>query len=148
MQTTRNARQNYLAVKRDRRRRLRIEQRSAKFNYKERNEILYLLGFDSYADYLLSPIWADIRNEVLAREPQCQICRVTKSTEAHHRQYTKQNLMKAIFCDMVACCRYCHNKIEFLPNGDKRFIIKEPIIKAKTRQEYRLFPLKRRRRKR
>lgn len=85
--------------------------------YSERNQILKKLGFGSYADYLKSLMWTDIRNDFLLHNPTCCKCGVS-ATQVHHSQYTYDNLRGRSTQFLHAVCRPCHESAE-TTNGRK-----------------------------
>ena len=73
---------------------------------------LRALGFATYADYLASPHWADLRQRYFASKlykGRCFSCRETKAIELHHRTYAR--LGREYLGDMVALCHACHQKV-------------------------------------
>jgi hypothetical protein len=87
--------------------------------YRGRDRILRELGFEAYADYLASELWATIRKRVLGKEKwTCKRCG-RKGTQVHHIQYTKENLSGRSLSRMVCLCAHCHEKSERLPDGTK-----------------------------
>lgn len=76
------------------------------------------LGFRSYADYLASPHWADVRKRFYAsacvsRSPDgkacCAACRSTNRLSVHHRTYKR--LGHERLTDLMAVCDDCHKVI-------------------------------------
>lgn len=91
-------------------------------HYKQRNESLKKLGFNSYKEYLSSPLWKGIRLKVMDRENNiCQICHITKAEHIHHHNYAYKTLRgdKRKLRHLVAICKNCHEKAEFLDNSLK-----------------------------
>lgn len=88
--------------------------------YKERDAILVEMGFKDYNDYLLSPLWSDIKTKALnTLGRKCSIC--SKHTYLiHHRNYTKENLTGTTFEWLTPICDKCHGAIEFNHRGRKR----------------------------
>ena len=66
-----------------------------------------------YAEYLKSPEWARIRNEVCSQaEWCCQLCGVHSSKavlEVHHRSYKRAG-KPGEMRDCVALCADCHSR--------------------------------------
>ncbi|MEE9573011.1 MAG: hypothetical protein V3W20_08190 [Candidatus Neomarinimicrobiota bacterium] len=52
-----------------------------------------------------------VRAEYLEEHPKCEVCKVSDSTEAHHKRGRLGKLLidKEFF---LACCRPCHQNIE------------------------------------
>jgi 5-methylcytosine-specific restriction endonuclease McrA len=80
--------------------------------YAYRNENLRHLGFASYAAYLQSPLWRDIRTRVLERDASVCGCCGKKATQVHHRAYDPQTLRGESLDSLSAVCARCHRKIE------------------------------------
>lgn len=71
--------------------------------------ILKQLGFDSYSDYLASPLWKQIRKKFF-RPKRRRLCRICKepATEIHHLAYYRGVLLGRFLGHMVPLCRECH----------------------------------------
>ena len=70
---------------------------------------LRTLGFRSYRAYLDSPLWASIRERVMAKtEGKCVRCWYTAS-QVHHYAYTEENLRGEDLVGLEAICRDCHD---------------------------------------
>jgi 5-methylcytosine-specific restriction endonuclease McrA len=68
---------------------------------------------ERYADFLASPEWAIVRENVLLRDKgRCQICRANEATEAHHLRYDLG--WNNISC-IIAVCRDCHRHVHHIP---------------------------------
>ncbi len=88
--------------------------------YKQRDEVLFRLGFASYRDYLKSELWKLIREAKLAVDPKCEICN-SVAGQVHHIAYNRQVLQGKNRRKLVSVCEECHCKIEFHPpDGRKR----------------------------
>jgi 5-methylcytosine-specific restriction endonuclease McrA len=88
-------------------------------DYAERNALLERLGFSTYQDYLNSPLWARIREEVLRRNNRrCAIC-ISFATQVHHRKYTRDNLNGSNYKHLSPICASCHKAIERGGDGKK-----------------------------
>ena len=85
--------------------------------YVKRDELLFAMGYRSYADYLRSGAWKMVRKAVFSVRATCEACGKT-ATEVHHRRYTQDNLTGKSTDGLVAICRDCHEKIEF--NKDRK----------------------------
>lgn len=106
--------------------------------YERRNEVLHSLGFQSYKDYLCSPLWRLIRARVFQQKGRlCLLCG-SSATELHHHRYHRNDLIgkKTKFIDPI--CRECHEKIEF-SSGRKNKLHEAKIafqrIRSDRRQE-------------
>ena len=88
--------------------------------YAWRNDALREMGFDSYGEYLSSPLWRDIRCRVLSQAKHgCYICH-RPAEEVHHRSYGKSALTGECLKFLVPLCREHHQMIEFSRDGAKR----------------------------
>ena len=78
---------------------------------KERQDLL--LGRASpavFRRYYKTTHWMQIRDQKLARNPVCQLCRHRKATTAHHKNYAclfNEHLDR----DLDSVCNACHRKI-------------------------------------
>lgn len=64
------------------------------------------LGYASYADYLKSPAWRDVRERYIASDlPQVCMCGAT-SWELHHTTY--ERVGRERLDDLIPLCRTCH----------------------------------------
>lgn len=84
--------------------------------YGKRNANLRELGFANYSAYLASPLWRSIRQQVLADDPVCSVCRTKWATQVHHRQYDKDTLLGKALAQLTPICAACHHTSEV---GDK-----------------------------
>ena len=57
-----------------------------------------------------------LREKYLKQEPVCEVCRLQKSSEIHHRKGRDGD---NLFNEFLAVCRDCHNKIENNPEWAK-----------------------------
>lgn len=87
--------------------------------YVKRNEKLAAMGFESYAEYLASPLWKAIREAKIAVDPNCEICN-EKADHVHHLSYKPSVLRGQKRYWLVSVCKKCHHKIEFTRGGKKR----------------------------
>ena len=88
--------------------------------YAQRNALLPTLGFPTYADYLSSALWAEIRDAILDRDNgRCRVCK-EKAQAVHHLDYSELTLRGETLDQLIAICYNCHNKVEFKDNGEKR----------------------------
>lgn len=83
--------------------------------YAQRNEVLAGMGFVTYAAYLKSPLWGEIRQRVFATKGRrCWICRRRKvGRQVHHEYYTEANLTGEKLGGLRPTCRSCHLLVEF-----------------------------------
>ena len=88
--------------------------------YADRDDILKALGFDSYAAYLASTLWSDIRKRIYAKHgTYCKLCN-NLAWDLHHLSYDLATLAGKHLTKIVPICRDCHTLVEFWPNGQKR----------------------------
>lgn len=104
----------------------RRTQMSAKFNTRcldvvqKRDVVLRSMCFDSYASYLRSDIWKEIREAVMRKAKwMCRACG-RKAVHVHHRSYDKDTMSGRGMKNLIALCQDCHQAIEFSPSGTKR----------------------------
>lgn len=72
-----------------------------------RQELLRL-GFKTYADYLASTLWADIRDDAFARwGRRCKACGFT-ATQIHHANYANATLSGDTTDALWPVCGDCH----------------------------------------
>jgi hypothetical protein len=95
--------------------------RNALRGYYPRHVLVRELGFPSYAEYLKSEKWAEIRSAVLNENSDCRVCR-RPANQVHHLKYTKANLSGENRDDLVGICKECHFLVEYDEDGDKRTI--------------------------
>ena len=61
-----------------------------------------------YPEYLRSPAWRELRNQVLGRAGwRCEVCKA-HAEEIHHLTYA--NVGNEALEDLQALCRTCHQK--------------------------------------
>jgi hypothetical protein len=90
----------------------------------ERDSVLRILGFDSYADYLKSDLWAWIR-EALMKLPEakcCHCCKATTGLTWHHESYDIKLLIgnfanRRQYKSILRLCSECHRVGHFLQDG-------------------------------
>lgn len=93
--------------------------------YAERNRLVRRLGFTSYADYLKSRLWADIRARVMERDRRRCVMEhsgegcACQATEVHHRRYDLLTLMGGDLSGLVAVCRTHHQQAEYGRDGKR-----------------------------
>lgn len=77
------------------------------------------LGYKTYAEYLASPKWKEIREETFRRKGRkCYVCG-KKAECVHHKTYSKRT-MEGKTRSLIPLCKSCHVRIEFTPQGQKR----------------------------
>ncbi len=64
----------------------------------------------SYADYLKSEQWQQLRLKVLQRDGfRCQGCLAARATQVHHRSYGH---VRGEFCfELISLCDACHERL-------------------------------------
>ena len=98
---------------------MNCQTRSMVSAYAKRNDVLKLMGFESYGDYLKSHLWHSIRANVLRLNPKCVACE-KPSTEVHHGSYGYPTMSGSESQHLYSICRDHHQFIEFELNGEKR----------------------------
>lgn len=90
------------------------------FVYADRNRILRAMGFLTYADYINSDLWNDIRQRVLRRDQRrCCAC-LGPARQVHHLDYEAETLRGDSLDGLTTICDPCHTDAEFDPDGRKR----------------------------
>ena len=98
-------------------------------DYASRNFTLKKLGFNTYKDYLKSPLWKRIRAKVLTHANYtCEICR-SKANQVHHSRYHRNDLLGKTLKFLHALCEDCHYNVEF-KKGEK-LSLKNAVEKQK-----------------
>lgn len=93
------------------------------------------LGYDTYQDYLLSPIWFAIR-EIVFQEKGRSCCLCGKyATQVHHDNYNTETMSGEDTSGLFPICKPCHHRIEHDPQGRKVTGRKVRRAFAKARQE-------------
>lgn len=81
--------------------------------YAKRNMNLKLVGFESYALYLQSPLWKSIRQRVFAVKGRlCWLCQASPATQVHHLKYSVPVLQGRKLKWLAPVCGGCHEFIE------------------------------------
>jgi hypothetical protein len=89
--------------------------------YSQRDKILSKMGYSTYAAYLESSLWSNIRNGVMsACGRRCCACK-KKANQVHHSEYTEANLSGDSTAGLHPICHKCHSIIEFDDTGQKLF---------------------------
>lgn len=92
-------------------------------SYTQRNALLPQLGFPTYADYLNSELWAEIRDAILDRDKRyCKMCG-RRAFVVHHIDYAETMLLGESLDSLVSLCHSCHQDIEFTKEGRKRTLL-------------------------
>ncbi len=83
--------------------------------YVDRNVALKEIGFATYAAYLASPLWQEIRARRLSTQTTCSCCD-SQADVVHHDTYYKKLLLgdeTSVKRDLYPLCHACHYKVEF-----------------------------------
>lgn len=89
-------------------------------SYESRSHFLTILGFNSYQEYLKSPLWQKIRSRVLKRQKfKCQVC-FNPANQVHHTRYHLNDLKGKKLKYLFAVCGSCHKEFEFTASGKKK----------------------------
>ena len=89
--------------------------------YVERSKLLIEMGFANYKEYLKSPLWKAISQNVLRRDSyRCTRCG-RRAWQVHHGSYTRNVLEGDDLTKLYSVCWQCHNKAEFR-KGKKTYI--------------------------
>lgn len=87
--------------------------------YGERNRVLRDMGFPTYADYLKSALWSQIRSAVLGNGRPCVRCS-QPANQVHHADYAPKTLDGSDISALHPVCRICHELGELDQNGNKK----------------------------
>lgn len=88
-------------------------------SYGARNEVLKDLGFEDYAMYLRSPLWAKVRTNVFEQRGRDCYCCGLMAIEVHHERYALEDLEGRCLDFLHPICDRCHRFIERDENGEK-----------------------------
>lgn len=105
--------------------------------YQKRNQFLTRLGFNSYADYLSSELWASIRSRVYQTKGRGCYCCPNPANQIHHHAYDLATLRGTVLRSLFPVCSKCHQKMEFFGkkgNGLKRHFKSVKYMLAKRRR--------------
>lgn len=87
--------------------------------YLDRDGVVRSLGFASYAAYLNSQIWKDIRDRTFAQWGSfCHFCSAP-AAQVHHGRYDPDTMAGLILRHLYPVCGSCHQAGEFFVDGDK-----------------------------
>lgn len=104
-----------------------------------RDSILLEQGFRTYKEYINSPIWRNIRKQVLIRDGFiCQKCRKSRAVSVHHLSYDYNTMIGNNLSKLLSVCNKCHWRIEH------PYSYRLPIYFPKqygTRRRHRMFPI-------
>lgn len=88
--------------------------------YSDRNKRLKGMGYDSYDQYLASPLWASIRAVAFQQHGNaCVLCH-NRAEVIHHIGYGLLTLNGFRMDSLAPLCHQCHAAIEFTSGGKKR----------------------------
>lgn len=73
-------------------------------------------------EYLKSPEWKELRDTIMAAQPDCQCCSDVKASDPHHMVY--RNIVDVKASDILPVCRKCHDLIHQAISD--RFISQDP----------------------
>ena len=88
-----------------------------------KDAMLKSLGFDSYAEYLRSDLWKEIRKKVFSIKGRICHCCGKRASAVHHTAYTFKSLVgdtRSLMANMHPICAKCHKKVHFKPTGEFR----------------------------
>lgn len=101
---------------------------------KQRNHVLVLLGFPSYAAYLASELWGSIRDRVFANGNTSCACGCGRAaTVVHHKHYSEANLLGVTLHGLLPMHRDCHHGIEFEEGRKSSLARANKELKARRR---------------
>lgn len=111
--------------------------------YKSRNRMLRELGFESYAAYLASDLWARIRRKVMKYKGDgkglCNKCG-RPATQVHHSRYDRKTLLGESIKHLWPVCAECHQAAEVLMDGTKESLwLANTKLKTLTRTQKKMW---------
>jgi len=110
--------------------------------YHERTKNLLLLGFETYLQYLRSPIWKRTSKQVLHGQ-RCISCRRHRATVGHHASYDLATMRGERTDTILAVCRGCHKRAErfarqtLAPAEDRLNIVTAELLAGVFRRQRR-----------
>jgi hypothetical protein len=113
-------------------------------NYSGRDDWLRLMGFQSYREYLASPLWSEVRKRVFYFKGRiCYLCGKA-ATQVHHTRYHKNDLSGRKLKFLFPICGECHSEIEFDIDGEgrKKLTLRGANFKFRTRHRARKVELR------
>lgn len=91
-----------------------------------------------YEEYLKTPHWQKIRNQLLGGKPKCLLCKSRKNLHIHHLTY--ENRGNEQLEDLAVLCRLCHFQIHrglIEPKAIQWILYKKPkIIRRRSLPEF------------
>lgn len=90
--------------------------------YSIRAEVLRRIGFDCYADYLRSGLWARVREQAFAANGRSCIRCGRIATSIHHAGYDEPTLTGDDVAGLLPVCGRCHKLAERRSDGSKTTI--------------------------
>jgi hypothetical protein len=101
--------------------------------YRLRNIQLKTLGFDSYQEYLKSPLWMSIRKMFHKRwkGKPCQCCGMVRKLIPHHIKY--KGIDKINLSSIMPVCESCHSGIHAISNKHSNLTIKQATKRWRRR---------------
>lgn len=113
------------AAKRNKKKTHARENRSDGDSYLKRSVALLKMGFNSYAAYMGSDLWASIRIAAYqVHGGNCAICN-NPAVAIHHLDYSLDTLMGLRMSSLIPICDECHKQVEF--DGER----KRPVHEAR-----------------
>jgi len=95
-----------------------------------------IMGFESYEEYLDSPLWHNIRGKIKKRfKNKCQACGSKKKLNVHHTKYGYKILYGDSFKGLYLLCQNCHKEVHLLKGNNLLFNTRK-IIKQKKQQKF------------
>lgn len=100
--------------------------------YASRKAYLQTLGFDTYAAYLASELWAGIRVRVFAEKGRLCLACGAKAYALHHLRYHITDLRGETLENIVPVCFDCHHACEF--DGERKVSVVEAAERYHARR--------------
>jgi len=94
-------------------------------------EIPKSIEYETYKDYLASPIWAKLRKQAVERDGyRCRVCNSSKKLDVHHRLYAKI-WGEEEATDLTTLCSDCHELFSL----KKKSLVKTPSAPRNSKKK-------------
>jgi cytochrome c553 len=92
-------------------------------DYASRQRNLKAMGFSTYAEYLASDLWKQVRARVFAAKGRRCVACSNPAEQVHHNRYHANDLSGKQIRYLVPVCRSCHEAAEF--EGGKKVTLRK-----------------------
>lgn len=96
-----------------------------------------------YNTYLTTKHWNKIRTKKLKHRPYCQVCRIQKNLQVHHKYYSLKNSQESILFNeklttLIVLCNSCHRLLHYYFGPPPVLKINKKIIRIRCLFEYKV----------